>query len=297
MSARTIVAIGLLAACDQAIGEAGPWVPWDRVAGAELVQPPGAPAAVDALRVITWNVEYGEGVEGLAAAVAGDPALAGAAVILVQEIESHPSEGTSRPQRLAEALGMGWAYAPAREEGDGTHGLAILSALPLENVMVKELAHVDLPVADYPRIALAADVVVGGAPLRLVDVHLDTRMSVSDRLVQLRPAVIDAPAAAVVGGDFNMMPYVWAGGAIPLAPVDQTADTDQAPIIDAFMRALDFATPTAELGATQHSLLLGELRLDALYPRGIRAGASGIERDIDLSDHWPVWVDLSVQAE
>jgi hypothetical protein len=80
-------------------------------------------------------------------------------------------------------------------------------------------------------------------------------------------------------------------GAIPIVPVDTVADTDQAPIIDDYMAHLDFEAPTAELGTTQHFGPL-ELRLDALYTRGLTAEPGGVERDVDVSDHWPLWIDV-----
>lgn len=288
--------VAILAGCYQETGPAGTWVPWDAVDGPlrpELGSPPAPRAFVDgaALRVVTYNVEYGEDVVGLAAAIAGDPALAGAGLLLVQEIESYPGEGSSRAARLAAALELGWVYAPARPEGDGTHGLAVFSPYPLENLQVMELPFVDLPISDHRRIAVALDVRLGARTLHVVNLHLDTRLNVTDRIVQLRPAVIDAPDQVLVGGDFNMNAYVWAEGAVPLVPVDSLADSDQAPIIDDYMGALGFATPTAALGATQQ---LGPVdsRLDAIYARGLVVVPGAVERDVDESDHWPLWVDL-----
>ena len=82
----------------------------------------------------------------VAAAISGDPHLSATDVLLIQEIEDHPGEGGSRASRLAAALKMAFVYAPARTEGDGTHGLAILSRYPLERVEVMELPDFEFPI-------------------------------------------------------------------------------------------------------------------------------------------------------
>jgi endonuclease/exonuclease/phosphatase family metal-dependent hydrolase len=290
-----LLAVGCL---DPGISEAGPWLPWDSEPGAELAASPVPATPTDRLRIVTYNVHYGADVDGLAAAFRGDADLRAFDVLLVQEIEDHPEEGSSRASRLAAALAVGYVYVPARLVDEGDQGLAILSRLPLENVRVKVLPYVDLPVNDYRRIAVAADVELPSGPLRLVNIHLDTRLNIDDRLVQLRPAVIDAPEAVVAGGDLNTIPYLWAGGGVPLTPLAATAPTDPAAIVDDFMRALGFATPTVVLGTTQQSSeLLQKLRLDHLYARGVDAVPGAVERGIGLSDHWPVWIDVTLRAQ
>jgi len=286
----------LAAACDVPIGDPGVWLSSAAWAGAELGPPPLPAAPPERLRIVTFNVHFGADVDALAQAIRDNPRLAAAQVLFVQEIESHPGEGGSRASRLAGALGMGYAYLPSRDEGDGTHGLALLSTLPFAGVEVMVLPHVDLLVRPRPRIAVAAGVpLAGGGTLRLVNVHLDTRLNITDRLRQLRPAVVDAPTPVIAGGDLNTMPYLWAEGSVPLTSVESVAGTEQATLVDDFMDALGFAAPTADLGTTQFSSeLIQELRLDSLYTRGLTATPGGVEREVDVSDHWPVWIEVAV---
>jgi endonuclease/exonuclease/phosphatase family metal-dependent hydrolase len=61
------------------------------------------------------------------------------------------------------------------------------------------------------------------------------------------------------------------------------------------MRALDFDTPTADVGATQHVAGL-EFRLDAVYTRALTVGTPHVARDVDVSDHWPLWIDVAVPS-
>lgn len=295
----TLAAVALaLAGCATELGPPSVWVDADAVTGPMAVERAAPPIAVamasTRLRIVTWNVAKGADVAGLAAAIRGTPALATADVILLQEIEAHPGEGGSRAGRLAAALDLGYAYAPERVAGDGTHGPAILSRWPLARVQVMELPYAALAFSQVPRRALAADVMVGTTALRVVDLHLDTRLNASDRILQLRPAVLDAPAPAVVGGDLNTNPYLWTDGAVPDLPSSATLDTDQAPVSDDYMRDVGYATPTAALGPTEQFAGLVAARLDSLYTRGGDATPGAVERAITLSDHWPVWIDVTL---
>jgi endonuclease/exonuclease/phosphatase family metal-dependent hydrolase len=288
-----LVCVGLLAGGAE-LGAPQPWVDATAIDGRlapELVLDRFDAPAGARVRVVSWNVHLGADVDALAAAF-DDPALAGADVVLLQEIEAHPGEDGSRAARLAEALAMNLAYAPAREEGEGTHGLAILSPHPLAAVAVMELPHAEVLVNERRRIALAADVDLDGAPLRVIDVHLDTRLSIADRMVQLRPAVIEHGDPVVVAGDLNTLPWAWAGGVIPDAPAQVAAAVDAGRAIDDFMEALGYAAPTASLGPTD-DIALVEWRLDAIYPRGAEVIDAAIAGEVRVSDHLPLRVDLA----
>ncbi len=288
----------LLAGCALDLGPTAPWIDAADIHGAmapEVVAPPAfAPSIAPAkIRVVSFNVEKGADVDGLARAIRATPGLADGAIFLLQEIESHPGEDGSRASRLAAALGMGYAYAPERIEGHGTHGPAILSPWPLERVQVMELPFADLAISQAPRIALGAEVHVGDAVLHVIDLHLDTRLNAVERIMQMRPAVLDAPWPTIVGGDLNTNPYLWAEDTVPQLPVGSVVDSDQAPVIDDYMRQLGYATPTAELGPTQRFAGVIESRLDAIYARGVQCMAGKVERSVTISDHWPLWVDVS----
>lgn len=243
------------------------------------------------LRVVTYNIENG-GVDPseLAAAIQADSELARADVILVQEAEAFPTESGTRISRLATALGMDWIYAPARAENAGTLGNAILSRWPLDGAAV-----MDLPLATRKRqrIALAADVHVGSATVRIVTTQLDTTLNITDRVRQLHPIVMGLPDLALVGGDFNTNPYAWADGAVPLAGASAVVATDQAPMLDSYMSQQGFENFTAPLGTTEVKFGIAS-RLDAVYARGANVGDGNVDRTLSLSDHQPVWIDLTM---
>lgn len=296
MKGLLIALLFLLCSCADASPAPSVWIPLAAIDGPlrpEVGPPPAPRPPPNRLRFASYNVHFGEDVDGIAQALRNNPALASADVLLLQEIESYPEEARSRSARLAERLGMTWIYAPARQAGEaGTHGNAILSRFPIENGAVMRL-----PSMLRERSALAVDLRVGagsgpGAVLRVIDLHLDTRLNIPDRLTQLRPAVIDAPPAVVIGGDLNTNRYVWAAHGGPLLPIDAVADTDQAPPVDEFMRALGFATPTSGLGPTMRVAGF-EQRLDSLFVRGASAEPGAVERSVEASDHWPLWIDVT----
>jgi endonuclease/exonuclease/phosphatase family metal-dependent hydrolase len=292
--ARAVLALAAtaatgVAACGVELGPSQPWQPIDQLRApmqAEQLSPDrvraARPASADPLRVVTYNTEYGQDPAGLAAAILGDPELARAGVFLFQEEESYPSEGRSRAAQLADLLGLGYVYVPARTKGAGTHGLAVMSAFPVDAV-----ERMDLPLADngVQRIAVSADVVIGGRTLHIIDVHLETRLNPRDRVAQLHPAVIDAADDVLVAGDFNTNWLTWAGGLPVLA-----ADRDQAPIIDSYMTSLGFDLPSAGSGPTEHAYGL-EFRLDSIYTRGLDVAFGGVVRT-GPSDHWPMFIDV-----
>ncbi len=278
------------------MSDPAPWVSIDDVSGPLLAESvAGDPELVhramptDPLRIVTYNLEYAPDPEALATALLADPELARAGVILVQETEAYTEEVESRTKQLADRLGFGFVYVPARSIPGGTHGLAILSAFPITDV-----AKMDLPEApnkSQHRIAIQATIDVAGEDVHLIDVHLDTKMNAAQRIAQLSPVVMGAPVSAVVAGDFNTSWVEWVGGTVPV--LSSTSASDQAPILDDYMRDQGFETPTANSGPTEHMFGL-EQRLDAIYTRGLVARFGGVNR-VGPSDHWPMWIDLSRQ--
>ncbi len=285
-----------LLVCTALVGCAGvgpdePWVPIESVTGTlatELRAPPHPRAPSSVVRLVTYNVdeENDTGPEALAAAILGDPALANADLFVLQEEESYPEEGSSRSSRLAALLDVGYVYVPARPKGDGTHGIAIMSPYPLANV--EEMA---LPATrGNARVAVAADVIIGDHTLHVINVHLETYLDAQQRVLQLRPAVIDAPTPVIVSGDFNMGWLQWPASYVPI--VSASSASDQSAVVDSYMQALGFDEPTAHSGPTSHAF--GEdARLDSIYPRGVDVTFGGVEH-VGPSDHWPMWADVTV---
>lgn len=243
------------------------------------------------LRIVSFNVHYAPEPLKLAEALRQSKELARADVLLIQEIEDHAGEGSSRTARLAAALKLNYTYAPARATDDGgTHGLAILSRFPLRDVEVISLPQYNLRFNARRRIALAATLDVGETPLRVYNLHLDTRLNPAERREQLRPvaerARADAILRVVVGGDFNTSPFRWLGHVFPIFRVNQAGALDQ------FMAERGFGTQLASAGPTSRRGFF-RFRLDSIYTRGLQVRASGVAHTVRGSDHVPVWVEVS----
>ncbi len=251
----------------------------------------GLAEAPTTVRVASFNVHYAHDVSALAESIRASATLSRADVLLIQEIEHHDAEGTSRTRQLAEKLGLNFVYAPARAiEAGGTHGLAILSRFALADVEVLELPRYDLGYRTRRRIAVGVTVDVGGRLLRVYNLHLDTRINTQDRLAQLVPVLQAAEkhgvAEVVIGGDFNTNPLRWLFHRVPLFR------SDQAGAVDELMRERGYQVPLAESGSTMKKAMF-RARLDALYPRGLDVRESGVDRGVSSSDHFPVWLDLA----
>lgn len=250
-----------------------------------LSDAPSAPP--ETLRIVTFNVHFGRDIGRLSRDIQNSPILSEAQIFLIQEIESHEHEGSGRASKLAESLNLNHVYAPGRlTKNDGTHGLAILSRFPLSDIEVLRLPYYGL----RRRVSLGATADVGGRPLRTYNVHLDTHINAGQHIEQLRPVVEQAlrhpVRTAVIGGDFNTNPFRWLFRKIPIFYSNQAAAMDK------FMSAQGFSTPLVSGGVTTRERVFKK-RLDSLFTRNLTVQDSGVERRVDSSDHYPVWIDIA----
>lgn len=266
--------------------------PWE---DAELVGPaptlrrnPGC-----TLRIAAWNVKKLPDPDALTNALLATTEISKADVVLLQESSSYATEAMPRTAMVAESLQMTWAHQPVRDLDDGgVQGNGILSRYPLERVMVKKLPFIEQPYHAQARGALAADVVVGDRRVRVMSVHLDVRISISDRIRQLDPAVTSLDEAAVVGGDFNTAPWQWIEGLVPLTSSEAVIGMDQAAVLDSYMSSRRF-TSNVSPDTVTFPIPGFPMRLDNLYSRAVTVTASGVEPS-DGSDHYPLWVDVDL---
>ena len=283
--------------CGLEVGAKADWVDADSVGGV-LAPDRGGNTRMqslpirsgDVVRMVSFNVEMGGDPAKLANEILRNPAIADASLFLIQEEENYPEEGTTRARRLAQLLDLAYVYVPGRVKKTGTHGLALLSRFPIDSVEVMALP---LTGGGQQRIAISADILIGEVRLHIVNVHLETHINITDRILHFRPAVLELPDQVIIAGDVNTNPYLWEDGSVPLVPTAQIVDTDQAPLLDDYMRGLGFATPAADVGPTQRMLGV-ESRLDAIYTRGLTVSPANVERTVGGSDHWPVWIDITL---
>jgi endonuclease/exonuclease/phosphatase family metal-dependent hydrolase len=262
--------------------------------GCAAKQQPQAGQPPFPLRIVSYNIRWrgGDDLRRLIELFRSDAEIGRAAVIGLQEVDRNKKRtGNVNTVRLmAEELGMcyAWAAPPSPSPTDGKRqqevpeeetGVAILSAYPLTDV-----SRIVLP-NEGPnhrrRVALGATLKIGGESLRFYSVHAEIRMSNKERLEQFRAVIDDLEAnhakveRAVVVGDFNTLTG---------KDVDATSRL--------FTEA-KFQTPFSNRLSTWKTFII-ELKLDWVWLRGLTPTAHGIDKKVGLSDHWPLWVTVSM---
>ena len=241
------------------------------------------------MRITTWNVHFGKNIEAISRAFTKNPNLSGSDVVLLQEIESYPEEGTARAEKIAEQLGYRCVYAPARTKRRGSHGIALLSRFPIESAEIVELPFFDSPVRPRRRIALVVKVSTPDGPVHVCNVHLDVRINAQQRIEQLRSLVERmktlSPDPVIITGDFNTSPFHFAFRLFPVLPVSQRRRVERYMVQSGF-------SGIRRLPLTYRPAVI-PMRLDHIYASGVRMERSGVEKRVRVSDHRPVWADLA----
>jgi endonuclease/exonuclease/phosphatase family metal-dependent hydrolase len=232
-----------------------------RYAGAPASAP--APRPVDALRVVSFNVQFALRVDSAIRVLATDPALRGADVVLLQEMDAPGTE------RIAEALGMWYAYYPAtlHSKTGRDFGNAILSRWPIVSDGKIILPHLG-QFNRTARGATAATIDVAGERVRVYSLHLATMVEIGPgrRRDQLAAVLSDARQfeRVVIGGDLNSH------------GVGRVA------------REAGYDWPTEHGPRTARSG-----RIDHIFVRGLEidAAATGtVTATHAASDHRPIWI-------
>lgn len=230
---------------------------------AGLASPPVAGAPTRALRVVTYNVQWGRHVERAIHVLQTRLPLPEADIVVLQEMDA---DGT---RRIAEALGMAWIYYPAavHPKRGRDFGNAVLSRWPIVEDKKILLPHVG-GLRHAQRIATAATVMVGLVPVRVYSAHLGTPSDIrpSKRRDQAQAILADAAAYAfvIIAGDMNSHG------------------------IGKEFRAGGFLWPTEHNGFTT-----AVFNWDHIFFKGFTSpdtARTGIVRDtLGTSDHDPVW--------
>lgn len=256
-----LVILALLAGCRTGRNYPSPEGP--RYAGGPRVTQIGGGNHRDTLRIVTFNIELAQQVDSAIAVLASDPALRGADILLLQEMDQAAS------RRIADTLGMWYVYYPAvfRLRTRRDFGNAVLSRWPIVQDRKIVLPHLARIVRSQ-RVATAATIRVDQSLVRVYSTHLGTMAGVapSGRRDQLRTILADAEhyPRVVIGGDLND------------AGIGQVA------------RKAGYSWPTEHGPKTTR---LG--RLDHIFLKGLGSpdsGATGTIVDVRRSsDHRPVW--------
>lgn len=238
------------------------------------------------IKIVSYNIRWraGEELKRIAELLHKDREIGGAAILGLQEVDRRKKRTGhhNTAKALAEELGLHytWAAPPSPNPDDEEEtGVAILSVYPLTDVRRIVLPH---PGPNKRRrVALGATVEIDGQPWRVYSAHAETRISMKKKMEQFKAILEDlarypADTPAIVMGDLN----TWEPSAD-----DQTAKL--------FLQA-GLTTPFAGNATFRRRLLFVpiEMKLDWIWLRGLEATSFGIDRKIEISDHWPLWTNL-----
>jgi endonuclease/exonuclease/phosphatase family metal-dependent hydrolase len=260
-------------------------------APATLLESGSAPEAAKSkqapaeLKVVSYNIRYrgGKDLQELIKLLRDDDEIGGAGVIGLQEVDRNKKRtgNVNTARVIADALGMNYAWAaPPAREGDGEEetGVALFSSYPLTDIERIVLTH-EGP-EGRRRVAIGATVQIGATPVRVYSVHAETRMPIKKKVEHWR-AVLDElrrhakVERAVALGDFNTIKGKDVRAARRLFAGD------------------GFTTPFPDDRTTWKTFIV-ELKLDWLWLRGLEAVEFGIDKDVELSDHWPLWAKIKL---
>jgi endonuclease/exonuclease/phosphatase family metal-dependent hydrolase len=173
-----------------------------------------------------------------------------------------------------------WAAPPGpSSEKEEETGVLILSSFPLTDVRRIVLPH-EGP-GRRRRVALGATITIGEISLRVYSIHSETRIPINLKLEQMKAVLTDLARypkemPAIVLGDLNTWEQDAAAQTFKLFSIERfhTPFDDQPTF---FRRALFVAI---------------DLKLDWIWLRNLQETNHGIDREISLSDHWPLWIVL-----
>ncbi len=246
--------------------------------------------AITEIKVVSYNIRWrsGAALERLTNFLKDDPEIGNAAILGLQEVDrGKKRSGHSNTAKLmAEELGLhyAWAAPPTAKTGDEEEtGVAILSAYPLSDVRRLVLPH------EGPnrrrRVALGATVEIENQKWRVYSAHAETRLSLDKKMEQFNAVLQDlarypSHMPAIVMGDLN----TWEAGA-------------GRKTIKLFSDA-GMQSPFGAQATFRRRVLFVpiELELDWVWLRGLEVVSFGIDRRIEVSDHWPLWTNVKLPS-
>ena len=242
--------------------------------------------AANEIKLVSYNIRWRSGkeleqiIDWLKERRGSAPAIIG-----LQEVDRNkPRSGNvNNAKAIAEALGMYYVWtapeaaSPKPKGAEEETGVEILSPYPLTNI-----TRIVLPNAGpggRQRVAIAATTVIGKTSIRVYSVHGETRLAIPQKLEQFRAVLKDLDRfpkdmPAIVLGDFNTWELPAVEGTRKLFTED------------------GFITPFPDDESTFYRKALMfdvKLKLDWIWLRSLTPSSYGIDRNLTVSDHFPLW--------
>jgi endonuclease/exonuclease/phosphatase family metal-dependent hydrolase len=157
----------------------------------------------------------------------------------------------------------------------GDTGVALLSRVPLDDI-----TRIDLPwhkCAWRPRLAMGATIELARQRVRLFNVHVDPHGPLNNQHQQVEALLEHAgqyEGPSLVVGDFN------------------TLSKQKAVEIRRLMESKGYSTPFPTGTPTWRGAGL-RFHADWIFVNGLSAKRWGVVRPLSVSDHWPIWAEIS----
>jgi endonuclease/exonuclease/phosphatase family metal-dependent hydrolase len=246
------------------------------------------PAASE-IKIVSYNIRWrsGEDLKLLTKFLKDDPEIGGAAILGLQEVDRRKkrSGNCNTAKMIADELGLhyAWAAPPAPKPDDEEEtGVALLSIYPLSDVRRIVLPHAG-PNGRH-RVALGATVAIDKRQWRVYSAHAETRIAFDKKLEQYKAVLDDlakypAHMPAIIMGDFN------------------TWEPNVGHKVSKLFSNAGLKTPFGDQKTFRRRVLFVpiELRLDWVWLRGLEAASFGIDRKVEISDHYPLWTNLKLK--
>jgi endonuclease/exonuclease/phosphatase family metal-dependent hydrolase len=240
------------------------------------------------IKVISYNIRWrsGDDLKTLIKLLQEDPEIGGASILALQEVDRHKKRTghNNTAKVIADALGMhyAWAAPPTANPNDEEEtGVALLSFYPLSDVH-----RIVLPnpgPGKRRRVALGATIELPNHRWRVYSAHAETRIKMDKKLEQYKAVLDDlahfpADMPAIIMGDFN------------------TWEPNVGGKVSKLFSNAGLKTPFGDQSTFRRKVLFVpiELKLDWVWMRGLEAATFGIDRKVEVSDHYPLWTNVKM---
>lgn len=226
------------------------------------------------LKIVSWNIKFAEEVEQAITELQEVEELQDADFLLLQEMDEASVDA------MAQTLGYNYVYYPAsvHPESGRNFGNAILSKWPLSQPGKIVLPY-ESPTNGQTRIAVTAVATIGDLEVPVYSIHTETFVLSSEKRLQQTEAIVeqidDSVAVVIAGGDFNTISQIGV-----------------AALEERFAR-VNMERVSANTGPTVIRGSKG-FTADHIFARNSEVIANGVWPDTEASDHFPVWVELTL---
>lgn len=244
------------------------------------------------IKIVSYNIRWrsGEELKQIIRWLKDTNETPAASIIGLQEVDraKKRSGNINHAKALADSLGMYYAWAaphdPKGENKEEETGVALLSHYPMSEIT--RLVLTEKGPGRRARVAIGATVKIADKSIRVYSVHGETRLPMTQKIDQIHVVLDDLAKfpkanAAVVLGDFN----IW-----------------EEPTVEGLRKLLTnagFATPLPDDESTfKKKIVLFDLKLklDWIWVRGLVPQSYGIDRNLKVSDHFPLWTVVKLPA-